>query len=321
MLRKEAVYLLENKLGISIVAFLLAVFMFINANNVLDGSNLFGDDSINDESQTIENVPVEVLYDEEEYYVSGLPREVTVELTGSSSNVKRLQATKNFEVVVDLRSREPGEHEVFYSVNGLPENVSATVQPETANVTVQNLVTQNFEVQADINDGRVGSSYQLDSVKVDPANVTVKGGESTMNRIQYVRATLSDMSSITDETVEEAEVTAFDAQYNKLDVVIEPAKVRVEIQVDELKKEVPVSQKVLGEPADGRSVSEIELNRDTIDIYGDKETLESVNSVTAEIDVEGMTTSGTKDVKLDLPENVTKSEPAVLEADVTIEKD
>src|SRR5699024_12616403 len=103
--------------------------------------------------------------------------------------------------------------------------------------------------------------------------------------------------------------------------LIEPAKVRVEIQVDELKKEVPVSQKVLGEPADGRSVSEIELNRDTIDIYGDEETLESVNSVTAEIDVEGMTTSGTKDVKLDLPENVTKSEPAVLEADVTIKKD
>ena len=59
-------------------------------------------------TEFIEGVPVEVLYDEESYYVSGVPQEVTVELGGANSNVKRLQATRNFEVVLDLRNREPG---------------------------------------------------------------------------------------------------------------------------------------------------------------------------------------------------------------------
>lgn len=314
--------MLENKLGLSIVALLLALFMYVNANNVFEDMNLFSDDSTTeDDTQFVEGIPVEVLYDEESYYVSGVPQEVTVELGGANSNVKRLQATRNFEVILDLRNREPGEHEVFFTVNGLPENVSSTVQPETANVTIQNLVSQTFEVQAEVSEGRIGSSYQLDTVNVEPSTVTVSGGESTMNRIQYVRAMMSDTSSITNERVEEAEVSAFDAQYNKLDVSIEPSTVRIEIDVEELSKEVPVHLETADETADGRTLSEVELNHDTIEIYGDSETLNSITSVNAEVDVEGMSSSGTKDVRLDLPENVTKSEPAVLEADVTIEKD
>ena len=314
--------MLENKLSVSIVALLLALFMFVNANNVFEDMNLFNDEGENQENtEFIEGVPVEVLYDEESYYVSGVPQEVTVELGGANSNVKRLQATRNFEVVLDLRNREPGEYEVFFTVNGLPENVSGTVQPETANVTIQNLVTQTFEVQAEVSEGRVGSSYQLDSVNVEPSTVTVSGGESTMNRIQYVRAMMTDTSRVTEERVEEAEVSAFDAQYNKLDVEIEPSTVRIEIDVNELSKEVPVYQETTGEVADGNRLSDVELNHDTIEIYGDRETLSSISSVTAEVDVGGMSSSGKKDVRLELPENVTKSEPAVLEADVTIEED
>lgn len=314
--------MLENKLSVSIVALLLALFMFVNANNVFEDMNLFNDEGENQENtEFIEGVPVEVLYDEESYYVSGVPQEVTVELGGANSNVKRLQATRNFEVVLDLRNREPGEYEVFFTVNGLPENVSGTVQPETANVTIQNLVTQTFEVQAEVSEGRVGSSYQLDSVNVEPSTVTVSGGESTMNRIQYVRAMMTDTSRITEERVEEAEVSAFDAQYNKLDVEIEPSTVRIEIDVNELSKEVPVYQETTGEVADGNRLSDVELNHDTIEIYGDRETLSSISSVTAEVDVGGMSSSGKKDVRLELPENVTKSEPAILEADVTIEED
>ncbi len=44
------------------------------------------------------------------------------------------------------------------------------------------------------------------------------GGESEMNRIQYVRATLNDNARITEDRVEEAEVSVFDTQFNKLDV-------------------------------------------------------------------------------------------------------
>ena len=314
--------MLENKLGLSIVALLLALFMFVNANNVFENMNLFSDENTTeDDTQFVEGVPVEVLYDEESYYVSGVPQEVTVELGGANSNVRRLQATRNFEVIIDLRNREPGEHEVFFTVNGLPENVSGKAQPETANVTIQNLVSQTYEVQAEVSEGRIGSNYQLGSVSVEPSTVTVSGGESTMNRIQYVRAMMSDTSSITEERVEEAEVSAFDAQYNKLDVSIEPSTVRIEVNVEELSKKVPVNLETTGDAADGRTLSEVELNHDTIEIYGDSETLNSISSVNAEVDVEGMSSSGTKDVRLELPENVTKSEPAVLEADVTIEKD
>src|SRR5699024_8425439 len=130
-----------------------------------------------------------------------------------------------------------------------------------------------------------------------------------------------DTSSITDERVEEAEVSAFDAQYNKLDVSIEPSTVRIEIDVEELSKEVPVHLETAGEVADGRTLSEVELIHDTIEVYGDSETLNPITSVSAQVEVQVVLSHDIKEVRLDLPENVTKNEPAVLEEDVTIEQD
>src|SRR5699024_11429112 len=89
----------------------------------------------------------------------------------------------------------------------------------------------------------------------------------------------------------------------------------IEIDVNELSKEVPVYQETTGEVADGNRLSDVELNHDTIEIYSDRETLSSISSVTAEVDVGGMSSSGKKDVRLELPENVTKSEPAVLRSE------
>lgn len=311
--------MLESKWGLRFVALLLALFMFLSVNNVFENINPFDEEGADDETEMIQGMPVDLLYDEDEYYVSGVPNQVNVQLSGNTSNIVRLQTTRDFNVQLDLRNRSTGEHEVHFTIDELPENVSAEVIPETATVNIQDLVSQTFTVQTEVNGSRVGPNHQLESVTVEPDTVTVYGGENEINRIQYVRATLSDNTRITEDRAEEADVGVFDFQFNRLDVRTEPSNVRVEINVSELSKTVPVNYTVSGMVDSDHELADVELNYDNVEVFGSEETLDNIESVDVEIDVDGLDSSTTQDVELDLPESVTKTEPAVLEADLTIE--
>src|SRR5699024_12485785 len=87
-------------------------------------------------------------------------------------------------VELDLTNYELGEYEVDYDVEGLPENVTATALPKKTTVSIQNVVEQTFEVQAEVNESRMSSKYTIDSIYTDPEVVTIRGGEDDMERIQ-----------------------------------------------------------------------------------------------------------------------------------------
>lgn len=311
--------MLESKPGILIVSLILALFMFLSANKVFQNTNLFESNNNSDEV-TIENVPVTAKYDSESYYVSGVQNYVQVQLNGTPAAVKRIETTKDFEVVVDLSTYSPGEYEVSYTVRGLPDGVEASILPEKANITIQNLVERTFEVQAEVNDSRVGSNYTLESIQVEPSTVKVRGGEMDMERIQFVRAMLTDSSKITEETTENVQVNVFDAQYNKLDVQVEPGNVSVKIEVQESSKEVPVSLQMVGELPKGYQIDSISLSKDIVKLYGSEEVLNQIYQVDAELDLSGIKESGDKDVRIQVPDSITRTEPAVLIAKVKVSK-
>lgn len=309
--------MLESKWGLRLIALLLALFMFLSVNNVFEEFNFLNGDSETDENEVVQDVPVEVLSDEGNY-VSGAPKQVNVRLSGNTSNLVRLETTRDFEVSLDLREYEIGEHEVRFAVENLPENVTAEVVPETATVNIQEMVERTFEVQAEVSDSRVGPNHQLEDVTIEPETVTVMGGENEVNRIQYVRATLNDNSRITEDRVEEAEIGIFDFQFNRLDVTSDPANVRVEIDVSELSKEVPINEETTGSVDSEHEVENVQLNNDTIEIFGPQEILNQIDSIDAEVDVEDMDRSETKEVDLNIPEGVTKTNPESIEAEITI---
>lgn len=309
--------MLESRLGISIVTLLLALFLFLNVNDIFD--DIFSEDE-EMYSQVIENVRVDVKYDEESFYVLGSPEHVSVELFGTMANVRRLQTTREFNVVLDLRNREAGDYEEFFRVENLPSNVTAEVLPQTVSISKQELVSRTYEVQAEVSESRIPLSHSLDSVVTDPQTVVVQGGESEMNRIQYVRATIADTSRITGSQVEEAEVNVFDYQFNRLDVSVEPASVSVQINVSERSKEVPLEYTINGNVPDGYTIENVELGTDTLTIFGSENSLNMHSNYMLDIDVEGLTETTTMEIELTLPEELIKTEPQTVTATVEIEE-
>lgn len=317
MKKKEAVYLLESRLGIIIVTLLLAIFLFLNVNNILD--DFFAEDE-EMFSEVIENIPVNVKYDQEQYYVQGVPEHVSVELFGSMANVRRAQTTQDFNIVLDLRNREAGDYEEFFRVENLPANVTAEVLPQSVSISMQDLVSRTYEVQAEISESRIPLSHALESIETDPQTVVVSGGESEMNRIQYVRATIADTSRITSSQVEEAEVNVFDYQFNRLDVAVEPRTVSVQIDVRERSKEVPLVYELVGEPAEGYTIQNVEVDTETITIFGSENSLSMHSDYLLDIDVEGIDETVILEIELSLPEELIKTEPSTVTATIEVEE-
>lgn len=309
--------MLESKLGISIVTLLLALLLFLNVNNILD--DLFSEDE-EMFSEVVENVPVNVKYDKDSFYVMGAPEHVSVELFGSLANVRRVQTTREFNVVLDLRNREAGDYEEYFRVENLPSNVTAEVLPQTVSISMQELVSRTYEVHAEVSESRIPLSHSLDAVVTEPQTVVVRGGESEMNRIQYVRATIADTSRLTSSQVEEAEVNVFDYQFNRLDVSVEPSTVSVQIDVSERSKEVPLEYSIVGDVPEGYTIENVELNTEVLTIFGSENSLNMHSNYVVEVDVTDLTESTTKEIEITLPEELIKTEPATITATIEIEE-
>jgi YbbR domain-containing protein len=94
----------------------------------------------------------------------------------------------------------------------------------------------------------------------------------------------------------------------------------VEINVEERSKEVSVNYEVNGEVEEGYTLEDVGLNYDTVEVYGTKEVLEELEEINVEVDVEGLDESTTRDVDIDVPEDVDRTEPAVLRADIEVKQ-
>ncbi|WP_269450146.1 CdaR family protein, partial [Streptococcus sp. DD04] len=90
-------------------------------------------------SNTISNVPIDIKYDSERYFISGFTSEATVVLTGAnrvSLSSEMQESTRKFRVVADLSNATEGTVEAQLKVENLPSGLSATVNPQKISVKI-----------------------------------------------------------------------------------------------------------------------------------------------------------------------------------------
>lgn len=182
------------------VALLFSIVLYFNANGQTVQSTLSGNESY---SQTVSNVPIQLLYDTDKYYIHGYENTATVKL--SSANRVQLNAesnadTRTFRVTADLTNVGEGTHEVSLKVRNLSSAVTSRLQPETITVTIEKKVTKTFDVQTVVPSGSTPSGYELDKTNVDPDEVTITTGDKTLSEIHQVVAVV-DPSMIKDEGI------------------------------------------------------------------------------------------------------------------------
>lgn len=94
-------------MGIKICRSHISSFFFLSVNNVF--GNIFNTDDLSQKSsKTIQDVPVDVIYNSKDLHVTKIPENVDVNLTGPQSKLIKIENPEDLKVVVDLSGKKQG---------------------------------------------------------------------------------------------------------------------------------------------------------------------------------------------------------------------
>ncbi|WP_100013035.1 YbbR-like domain-containing protein [Lentibacillus sediminis] len=303
-----------------VFAVLLYVFVSVEINNTENNDDNAAPGN-SDEMQTLEEVPVNIRIDSENYIVSGVPETVSVTLGGTTGILTATVIQQNFDVYVDLQGLEAGEHtvEIQHDINN---DLEVYIEPKTIEVTIEERASEEFQVTADFfNEDQMADGYELGEYQVTPETVTITSSQRVIDRIGMVKVYVN-LDGVGDAiNNREVPVNVYDSQGNELNVQVEPENVEVSAEVENPSKTVPVSVATTGELPEGYEVSSITSGTEEVEIFARTSILEGIEEVTTEeIDLSEVTESGTIEASLALPDGVSVPEMENIEVAIELEQ-
>ncbi|KON85757.1 hypothetical protein AF332_02195 [Sporosarcina globispora] len=309
--------LVDTRWFMKIVALILALFLF---DSVYDSDKELKDINVpgQQDSDVVEDVPVKSYYDTENLVVTGIPDTVDLNIEGPKSHLEPAKKQQNFEVYVDLTNAEIGSQRVEFKIRDISDKLDVTINPQYADVTVHEKVTQEFKVDAEFNKSLLGEGYSAEAATAEPKTVKITGAKEVIDRISFVKATLDVRGPITETITDEATVRVLDREMNKLDVIVEPQVIQVTVPVKQLSKTVPVTIVRKGDPQEGVTINSIELDVNEASITGREEILNETESVRVEVDVSKIEKDTVLTLPVIIPNGISAVDPKTVKASVDI---
>ncbi|MEI4770580.1 CdaR family protein [Psychrobacillus sp. FJAT-51614] len=294
--------MMDSPWFLRIIALTLAVLLFVSVKTGEGTSSSTSGTQID----VLRDVPVEVYYDDENSVVTGVPETVTVNIEGPTQVVLSAKMMKDYKLFIDLRKLTYGEHRVAISSENFSDKLKVRIDPVYVDVNIEEKISKEFRVDPEMNEGLLAENYIVKSYEVEPKMVTITGAKSIINSIGYVKATIVGDPGITKSFDKEASVRVLDRDLNKLDVIVDPKQVQVKVNIEEHSKEVPIVLRQKGSPKQDVTINGLTTNVETIRLFGPRNILDRFNQLTVDVDISKLEKSGDLDVKLAIPDGVTR---------------
>lgn len=243
-----------------------------------------------DSRVTIKDVPVEfvgedtTLAEKNLMLLSGYDATVDLKLKGPRKVLWQMD-TEAVRAVVDCSSiTQTGQQSLDYTVR-YPDSVSRnSVSVDSASVyrisvTVGELYKKEVPVQCDVV-GQVASGYYAGELQLDVNTLVLRAQREDLLNVSYAKVTLH-VGNATSTVVEALEYTLYD--YNNIPV--ENSNIRSSTKLIQAVlpvrtvKEVPLAIDLVGVPANLEGSVEYTIEPATVQILGEAETLNSINSI------------------------------------------
>ncbi|CAH0347762.1 CdaR family protein [Bacillus sp. CECT 9360] len=307
-----------------IVAFALAGLLFTSVNFESDSSkrSLGLNTPGQKDTETIEDIPVEIDYDQENLVVTGAPQTVDVTFEGTKAQLITVKNQREFRVYIDLSDPDitVGEKRVPLKIEDINEKVKATISPKYATVTVQERVTKEFSVEPEFNRSLLEEGYTVEKAVVSPKTVKITGAKDVIERVSFVKANVELNNGVSENINRQATVQAFDRDLNKLDVLIEPEEVTVSVDISIPSKKVPIVPVQTGTPDNGVTVTGISVDPNEITLYGKESVLNAINEVRLPVSVNDVEGNTEIEVPIIMPDNVQKMSRDMATVNIRTEK-
>lgn len=252
---------------------------------------------------------VNVIYNEEQYVVEGLPESVDVTLIGKKADLYIAEQSANNGVTVDLTGLTPGTHKVNIEYDQGLSEIEYSVNPSVATVIIYEKVSDTRTLTYDIvNNNKLDTTLIVNSVKLSVDEVTIRGAEYKINQVASVKA-LIDVEQLAKKeagtyTLNDVTLKAYDDLGNVVDVEFVPSKISAEVDLASPSKKVSLNFVPKGTLATGKAIGGYSFSQNDVVIYGDSETLASINSLDVIVDISNLTSDTSFKAEIKKPSGV-----------------
>lgn len=316
--------LLNSPLFVKVISLLLAVMLYLSVN--MDTPQSQSDKGIlppvTDNEETLLDVELSAIYDEDKYVISGLPQTVAVSLSGQKSTITQAKLQQSYRTFVELEGLEAGTHKVKVQHENFPQKLKVTIEPAYVTVTIHEKVSEVVPVEVElINKSQIEEGYTAEQPIVSPNSVRVTGAKEVVEQMALVKALL-DINGAKETITRDAPVKVYDQDGNELQVVVEPSVVEVKVPIVSPFKVVPFKLNRKGELPDDLSINSIEVTPSEVSIMGPKDVLDKIDFVDdVVIDLSEITKDTTLELDIPLPDGVEKVDPEKVKVHIDVEKE
>ena len=294
----------------------LAILLFFSVRSEINSNERL---TVNMQEDVIRDVPVEVYYDTDNLIVTGIPAVVDVRIKGPAQDVLKVKASRDFKVFMDLNRLLIGEHKVKLKYENISRKLDVELDPDTVDIVIEERVTKEFKVEAEMNRQTIAEGFVLKGLAVTPPNVFITGAKSVIDNISYVKATVAGDNS-KENFMQNADVRVLDKELNKLDVEVNPKTVKVDIEIGEYSRDIPIALVQIGKVKAGIQIDDMKAEQRFITVYGTKSIVDAITTIEVPVDISKFTESKTYSVPAVKPEGVSKLGTDAIKVKVQISK-
>lgn len=293
--------IVQHNLPVKILAFIVAVMLWLYV--------------MNDQNPAIEGnytVPVTIENAPDGYQVHASADTATIRVRGPRS---LFVAADRSEFRARLNLADFTEGERSYAVEAtVPYGFElVNMAPDQITVTLDRMVQKTFKAELTLS-GTPANGYTVDQIAQASETATVQGPRSLVDRVVHVAAHIS-LSGQTSDVSLSPSLHAIDSEGREISGVVivpEAANVTIKLARGLSRKVVEVQARPRSDLAPPLKVESITVQPARIEIAGAEDVIRKITSIgTEEFSLSDVTESGTRQVRLRLPEGVTVTDPNV----------
>lgn len=274
------------------ISLILAVICFL----LIDSKAIM---LVENNAEVITNVPVELKYNEEAYVVEGAPKTVDITLTGRKSDIYLAKQLGEFKVTLDLTDYTASDsaHKVYFTYSKNIDNLTYKLDPSYVSIMIKNKVSSVSSVTYElINQDKLDSKLSVKSVTLSKSEVVVKGSESALEKIAWIKALVDldnpDLTEAGSYDLDNVLLVAYDNAGKILNnVEIVPSTLSATVILDSYSTSIPIEVKTTGDLVAGKSIASILVNNQSdyaITVYGSESEIANIKSIPVTINVDGL---------------------------------
>lgn len=298
--------ILNKPHSLLILSLVIAIFAFLMVDS--KAVNI-----VETESEILTGQPVTAIYNEEKYVVEGIPDKVDIIMMGRKSDLYLAKQLGEHKVVLDLSDYKTGQYTVKLKYNrnkNTVDSVTYKLDPSTITVKISEKVSSVKTLTYDLlNQDKLDGKLNVSGVTLASSEVYVKGSSETLAKVATVKAlidvTTIDLTGAGSFEVDSLPLVAYDENGKTIEnVEIVPGTAKATIDVDSSYVDLAVKVVPVGSFATGYAIASATSSVSTVRVYGDQSIIKNLGSISAEIDVDGLSSDKKFNVTLTKPAGV-----------------